>query len=138
MNETAVSDLLSDHYAVLVLNWGSPSHTRPAQQLHQDIMSSDLTNASKTSLDDLIQSYESVMRELLGEHALLKTHVFSSKKKVPWYTEVQSAYRPCHSVDTALLRIHNDVLRVMDSQQGVFLFCSTSQRHSTLSTMTSC
>ncbi len=51
---------------------------------------------------------------------------------------MQSAYRPCHSVDTALLRIHNDVLRVMDSQQGVFLFCSTSQRHSTLSTMTSC
>ncbi len=60
-------------------------------------MSSDLTNASKTSLDDLIQSYESVMRELLGEHALLKTHVFSSKKKVPWYTEVRSG----RSVDSA-------------------------------------
>jgi hypothetical protein len=34
---------------------------------------------------------------------------------------MQSAYRPCHSVETALLRIHDDILRAMDSKQGVFL-----------------
>ena len=33
----------------------------------------------------------------------------------------QSAYRACHSVETALLRINNDILRALDTQQGVFL-----------------
>ena len=34
---------------------------------------------------------------------------------------MQSVYRTCHSVETALLRIHNDLLRAVDTQQGVFL-----------------
>lgn len=33
----------------------------------------------------------------------------------------QSAYRPDHSVETALLRVHNDILEAMDKQQGVIL-----------------
>ena len=34
---------------------------------------------------------------------------------------MQSAYRPGHSVESALIRIHNAILRAMDKQQRVFL-----------------
>lgn len=34
---------------------------------------------------------------------------------------MQSAYRPKHSVETALLRVQNDILRAVDESQGVIL-----------------
>ena len=37
------------------------------------------------------------------------------------YPTFQSAYRANHSVETALLRVHNDILRAIDSHQGVIL-----------------
>ena len=33
----------------------------------------------------------------------------------------QSAYRPNHSVETALVRVHNDIMQALDKQQGVIL-----------------
>ena len=33
----------------------------------------------------------------------------------------QSAYRSGHSTETALLRVHNDILRIIDNGSGVFL-----------------
>ena len=33
----------------------------------------------------------------------------------------QSAYRPCHSVETALLRVHNDIIGALDQQKCVLL-----------------
>ena len=35
----------------------------------------------------------------------------------------QSAYRKHHSVETALLRVQNDILTSLDKQHGVFLSC---------------
>ena len=32
----------------------------------------------------------------------------------------QSAYKPCHSTETALLRIKNDVLQIIDGGHGCF------------------
>jgi hypothetical protein len=37
------------------------------------------------------------------------------------YPKFQSAYRANHSVETALLRVHNDILHAIDNQQGVIL-----------------
>jgi hypothetical protein len=37
------------------------------------------------------------------------------------YPKFQSAYRQNHSVETALLRVHNDILQALDKQQGVIL-----------------
>ena len=34
---------------------------------------------------------------------------------------LQSAYRVVHSTETALFRIHNDILRIMDSSRAFFL-----------------
>ena len=95
VKKTTVSDLLSDHHAVHAQLGFTKAHQArkrvtfrklqsiDQRQLHQDIMSSALTNTSNTSLDDLIQRYESVMCELLDKHAPLKTHMFFNKKKVP-------------------------------------------------------
>ena len=33
----------------------------------------------------------------------------------------QSAYRPCHSTETALVRVSNDILTAMDKKQGTML-----------------
>ncbi len=37
------------------------------------------------------------------------------------YEPMQSAYRKCHGTETALLRVHNDITRSLDHQQGTFL-----------------
>jgi retron-type reverse transcriptase len=37
------------------------------------------------------------------------------------HAKMQSAYRPCHSTETALLRIHNDLLRAIDQHQEAVL-----------------
>lgn len=37
------------------------------------------------------------------------------------YPEFQSAYRPCHSTETALLRVQNDLLRILDEGNEAFL-----------------
>ena len=34
---------------------------------------------------------------------------------------MRSAYRPGHSTETALLRVHNDTVSVIDKGHGVFL-----------------
>jgi len=34
---------------------------------------------------------------------------------------MQSAYKPCHSTETALLRVKNDILSAIDKKSGVFL-----------------
>ena len=47
----------------------------------------------------------------------LTTHLQENKL----YPQFQSAYRAHHSIETALLRVHNDILCAMDNQQGVIL-----------------
>ena len=37
------------------------------------------------------------------------------------HEKFQSAYKPCHSTETALLRVQNDILRALDKRSGVFL-----------------
>ena len=37
------------------------------------------------------------------------------------YPKFQSAYRAHHSIETALLRVHNDILQAIDDKQGVIL-----------------
>ena len=37
------------------------------------------------------------------------------------YEVMQSAYRQCHSTETALLRVNNDILRALDEKSVVFL-----------------
>ena len=52
------------------------------------------------------------------------------------YGVYQSSYRPQHSAESALLRIHNDVAQSIDSRRSVFWCCSTSWRLSTQYTTT--
>ena len=33
----------------------------------------------------------------------------------------QSAYKPCHRTETALLRVKNDILSAIDKKRGVYL-----------------
>jgi hypothetical protein len=33
----------------------------------------------------------------------------------------QSAFKPCHSTETALLRVHNDILCAIDKKEAVYL-----------------
>jgi hypothetical protein len=49
--------------------------------------------------------------------AQLKAHL----KENDMYDPVQSAYREFHSTETALLRVHNDILLALDSNQSVVL-----------------
>ena len=37
------------------------------------------------------------------------------------FNPMQSAYRVAHSTETALLRVHNDIVNSLDRGQGVFL-----------------
>ena len=37
------------------------------------------------------------------------------------HEQMQSAYRKYHSIETALLRVHNDVLEAIDQRECVFL-----------------
>ena len=37
------------------------------------------------------------------------------------YDSLQSAYRPCHSTETALLRVHHDVVTSLDEGNSVIL-----------------
>ena len=47
----------------------------------------------------------------------------------------QSAYMAGHSTETALLRVHHDIVNDFDQKKGVFFYCLTSRWHLILWTM---
>ena len=49
--------------------------------------------------------------------------------------KLQSAYKKLHSTETALLRVHDDILRTVDVAVLLFYYCSIFLRHLTRSTM---
>ena len=49
--------------------------------------------------------------------------------------KLQSAYKKLHSTETALLRVHDDILRTVDRGCTVVLYCLIFLRHLTRSTM---
>ena len=50
----------------------------------------------------------------------------------------QSAYKKCHSTETALLRVQNDLLMALDSGGSVLLLMLILVPHSTQVTLPSC
>ena len=79
----------------------------------------------KTSLDkEVLKNYRPVsnlsfLSKVTEKAAMsqIATHVHENNLLSP----VQSAYRPSHSTETALLKVQNDILRFLDSSQGVIL-----------------
>ena len=55
--------------------------------------------------------FEKIVAKRLTEH--MKTHNMNEK--------FQSAYKTCHSTETALARVHNDILLDIDNKRGVIL-----------------
>ena len=49
--------------------------------------------------------------------------------------KLQSAYKKLHSTETALLRVHDDILLTVDVAVLLFYYCSIFLRHLTRSTM---
>ena len=98
MKETVVSDLFSDHHVIHVrLKFSKPHQTGKRetfhklcsinqQELHNDIVDSTLVKGSETSLNDVTECYDSVLRKLLVWHAPLRSRIFPIKDKVPWCT----------------------------------------------------
>ena len=49
----------------------------------------------------------------------LHTHMLENELLDPY----QSAYKPHHGTETALLKVKNDILCALDNRKAVFLFC---------------
>ena len=61
----------------------------------------------------------SFLDKFLQKVALLQLHTYLKDNAL--YVKFQSAYREGHSTETALLRVHNDVMCALDKQQDVIL-----------------
>ena len=57
--------------------------------------------------------------KLLGKVVLSQLHEYLSRNEL--YTKFQSAYRQFHSTETALLKVHNDILTSIDQKKDVIL-----------------
>jgi hypothetical protein len=115
---------------------------------HLDVLSPIITTIVNTSLESstVPQSMKNaIVRPLIKKSSLDANHLknyrpvsnltFTSKiteKAVDFQLSnhlvendllptIQSAYRPNHSVETALLKVHNDILRAVDESKGVIL-----------------
>jgi hypothetical protein len=79
----------------------------------------------KASLDrDLLKNYRPVSNLSFVSKVVEKAVDKQVSKHLTThnlYAPMQSAYRPKHSVETALVRVHNDFMQAMDSSQGIIL-----------------
>ena len=79
----------------------------------------------KPTLDkEILKNYRPVsnlsfVSKIIEKAAMLQISQHVSANNL--LTKVQSAYRPLHSTETALLRVQNDILRSLDSSNGVIL-----------------
>jgi len=99
VRECITSDFISDHNAILVtLNTGKDHpprkyiETRKLRDiqfasLDDDIASSVLSTALPDDVDDAVESYNTVLTELLNKHAPLKTHHVVDRVIQPWMNE---------------------------------------------------
>ena len=104
-----------------IINVSLGSATVPAEMMHALVM----PLLKKTGLDaNDINNYRpisnlSFVTKLLERHvaADLRRYIDETKLLDPF----RSAYRPHHSTETALVRIHGDIMQALDRRKGVIL-----------------
>ena len=129
MVKETLSDLLSDHLTIGVrLKFSKPHQTGKRvtfrklcctnqQMLRKDIMDSALGKGSVTSLDDLTECYDSVLRKLLERHAPLISCIFPIKNKLPRCSKVIAEVKQeCAKCERhwrrTRLTIHRDIFKI--------------------------
>ena len=85
----------------------------------------DTNDTKKTGLDaNEIKNYRpisnlSFVSRLLERHVAIDLRRYIDENKL--LDPFQSAYHPHHSTETALVRIHNDIIQALDHRKGVVL-----------------
>ena len=108
----------------------STKHYKPCQRIHVDRNCSDTNDAvtpllKKPSLDKNVMENLRPVSNLsfiskLTERVVLKRltdHILCNNL----HAQFQSAYKPNHSTETSLMRVHNDMLMGLDNKRGVVL-----------------
>ena len=109
--DVAVSDMVSDH-AIVYIKLAVSKPGRPQKkvshrkyraidmyQLRTDIVECDLAVSPSSTLDQLVDQYDTSLSNLMDKHAPVLTGVFTERSLTPWYntdiTETKKCRRKC-------------------------------------------
>ena len=128
MCSVTVSDMISDHAIVYtkltVLKPGRPRKKFSYRKyraidmnlLRNDILTSDFTSSDTTSLDILVDLYDTSLGNLMDKHAPQQTREFAERPLTPWYNpeinDMKQWRRKCERLYRRTdLTVHNDMYR---------------------------